>query len=123
MGQDLILVVDDDRDLQDMIEFVLQLGNCRVARAASGRVGLELVSGARPCMVLLDLMLPDMRGEEFYDRLRSLPGDAPPVVLMSAAVDVGKRAERLGLPFLAKPFELDDLMTLVQGRCPSAPPL
>ncbi len=120
MGQDLVLVVDDDRDLQDMLEFVLELGNCRVARAGTGRVGLELLEGARPCMVLLDLMLPDMRGEEFYERLRHLPGSAPPVVVMSAAVDVGARAERLGLPFLAKPFEVEDLMALVQRSCPSA---
>jgi DNA-binding response OmpR family regulator len=123
MGQDLILVVDDDRDLQDMLEFVLQLGNCRVARAGSGRVGLELLSGARPCMVLLDLMLPDMRGEEFYARLCALPGAAPPVVLMSAAVDVGDRAGRLGLPYLAKPFEVEELMSIVQQSCPSATPV
>lgn len=121
-GQDLILVVDDDRDLQEMLDFVLRLGNCRVARATTGRAGLELLDGARPCLVLLDLMLPDMRGEEFYAKLSALAGP-PPVVVMSASVDAEARAGRMGVPHLSKPFDIEALMALVLERCPSARPI
>jgi DNA-binding response OmpR family regulator len=120
MGQDLVLVVDDDLDLQDMLEFVLHMANCRVLRAASGRVALELLRGVRPALVLLDLMLPDMRGEEVFQQIRALPGEPMPVVLMSAAVDVTLRADRLGVPCLAKPFDVECLMELVQRSCTAA---
>ncbi|MCS6912445.1 MAG: response regulator [Myxococcales bacterium] len=118
-SSDLVLVVDDDADLLEMLEVVLRMGNCRVVRASSGRAAMELLRAEQPALVLLDLMLPDMRGEELFEQLRSLQ-QPPPVVVMSAAVDTGDRARRLGVPYLIKPFDVEGLMALVRQVCPSA---
>lgn len=117
----MVIVVDDDPDLQDLVGLILQMDRRAVARAESGSAALEAMRAARqrPCLVLLDLMLPDMRGEDVYQGLRALPPPwtSVPVVIMSATVDGGKRAERLGLPFLPKPFEIDDLLRVVARHC------
>ena len=123
MGNDLVLVVDDDLDLQDMLEFILQQGGCRVLRACSGKAALELLREVRPSLILLDLMLPDLRGEEILQEMRALLGPSPPVVVVSASVDVAQRALNLGVASLSKPFGVEDLMELVQRHCPSAIPL
>lgn len=121
----LVLVVDDAPDLQDTVAMVLALCGCRPLRAMTGGAAIDCLRRAagpgaeRPCLVLLDLMLPDLRGEEVYDGLRAVgAGPAPlPVVLMSASLEGPARARRMGLPFLAKPFEIEDLMAVVQRHC------
>ncbi len=123
MGKELVLVVDDDLDLQDMLEFILQQADCRVMRASTGKAAIEILRSVHPSLILLDLMLPDLRGEEILLEMRALLGPAAPVVVMSASVDVAQRALHLGVASLSKPFCVEELMTLVLRHCPSANPL
>ena len=85
------------------------------ATAANGAEGLQQVGRQRPDLILLDLMMPVMDGQEM---LRRLKDDASlrtiPVVVMSAGRVT--KAELQGSPFLPKPFELDDLLDTVTAQ-------
>lgn len=118
-----VLVVDDDAELQDLVAMVLEMTRSPGLRAETGEAGLQAAraaaaGGRPPCLVLLDLMLPDMRGEEVAAGLRDL-GAA--LVVMSAAADAEPRAAEMGLPFLPKPFEIEALMAVIQEYCQPAP--
>ncbi|MDQ3037469.1 MAG: response regulator [Myxococcota bacterium] len=110
-----ILVVDDDDDVIDIARRVLEHGGWLFAGASDPRVGLELAVTHDPCLVLFDLMMPHMDGEEFLfalrDRLRGR--EMPRVALISAAYSRAEVARRLDVDAsLAKPFEVDDLRDL-----------
>ena len=74
-----------------------------------------------PDLVLLDLMMPVMDGWEFA---RSLgPGARPPIIVLSADRNVSAKAKEIGaLGWLAKPFELTDLLAVVRRAVPSSTP-
>ena len=110
-----ILVVDDERPLRNLLALVFADSGHRVMLAANGRQALELMRQERPNLVLADVMMPELNGVELCRRIRAVPALAGvPVILMSAA---GARADTddLAAAFLTKPFDLDEVETLV-GR-------
>jgi CheY-like chemotaxis protein len=106
-----ILVVDDDADLRETLELLLSDSGYGVTAVASGQAALDqLKAGARPNLILLDLMMPEMNGWQFLERARadSMLGSIP-VVIMTA-----RRADDL-LPapskhVLHKPFDSAKLL-------------
>jgi CheY-like chemotaxis protein len=111
-----ILVIDDDREAQEMLRIALAADGFTVATAANGRDGIDyLRSHAETCAILLDLMLPGMDGPGFravQRRDRSLSWI--PVIVMSAALDGDRRARDLAPEaFLRKPIDLDQLREAV----------
>jgi CheY-like chemotaxis protein len=105
-----ILIVDDDREVQELLRLALTADGYQVAVASTGRDALDyLRSHAETCAILLDLMLPGMDGTEFLaaqQRDRSLAWI--PVVVMSAAVDAEARVRALApRRVLRKPLDLD----------------
>jgi DNA-binding response OmpR family regulator len=114
-----VLVVDDDPELQDLVAMVLEMTQSPGLRAETGLAGLRearaaAAQGRPPCLILLDLMLPDMRGEDVAAGLRDL---GAVMVVMSAAADGEPRAAEMGLQFLPKPFEIEDLMAVIREHC------
>jgi CheY-like chemotaxis protein len=110
-----ILVVDDDPLIRTLVCRILTRGGYQVGEAADGREALKQVAIARPDLVLADLMMPVMNGDELVARLMSGSGSIP-CILMSAfhtppAVD--------GVPFLAKPFAVTSLLDLVAEMLPT----
>ncbi len=108
-----VLVVDDEPAIGDLLEEVLDSVGYRVVRAANGRSALAVARREHPVLVLTDRMMPEVDGVEFVRRLRSSPITRHiPVVLMSST---RPDRETMGdIPFLAKPFELDDLIRTVE---------
>jgi CheY-like chemotaxis protein len=107
-----ILVVDDDRDVQELLRIALGGDGYGVASAGTGRDAIDyLRSHADVCAIVLDLLLPEMDGVEFREvqrRDRSLAWI--PVIVMSAAVDADRRARELGVfQAVRKPLDLDEL--------------
>ena len=108
-----ILVVDDDDAIRDMVAMVLEDEGYEVATAPNGALALGLIARDAPSLVLLDLNMPVMSGWELQARLRT---EAPsiPVVFMTAGQEASKEARRhAAAGFLAKPFDLDDLLKVV----------
>jgi len=116
-----VLVVDDDPDILDALSEILEAEGYDVQRARNGREALQRLEQGLPDLVLLDLMMPVMDGWEFA---RSLdPGARPPIIVLSADRNVSAKAKEIGaLGWLAKPFELSDLLAAVRNVVPVETP-
>jgi two-component system, chemotaxis family, chemotaxis protein CheY len=115
------MVVDDDADIRETIGMLLERHGFPVATASDGADALaQLRAGERPGLILLDLMMPRMNGEEFRrSQLSDNELAAIPVVVLSGA---GRTQELLGridsgVEVLPKPIELTVLMATVRRFC------
>jgi two-component system chemotaxis response regulator CheY len=111
-----ILVIDDDKDIRDMLDMVLAAEGYEVATASDGVAGLDrLRVGARPSLILLDMMMPRLDGEGFFRAMRSNPSTADiPVVILTGHPSARKKAVELGVAgCLVKPVELLDLLSAI----------
>jgi CheY-like chemotaxis protein len=119
-----LLIIEDDQDIRESLVEFLEDHGYRVDAARHGREALDHLGRAqeRPCLIVLDLMMPVMDGQQFRaEQLRDPELSQIPVLLISAYGDVEERASDLGrLPFLRKPFDLDQLLEQVQARCQTA---
>ena len=117
MTERSILVVEDDRDLADMMSWVLTAAGFKVTTALNGAAGLEALSRAPHCVVILDLMMPDVDGVEFRRRQQIHPiGREAPVLVVSADVQrsTTDRVRAAGASgFVAKPVSADNLLASV----------
>jgi len=110
-----LLIVDDEVAILEALTDILSVEGYEVATAANGAEGLKRAGEERPDLILLDLMMPVMDGQEMLRRLKeSQDLRTIPVVVMSAG-RVSK-SELQGSRFLAKPFELDDLLDTVSAE-------
>jgi CheY-like chemotaxis protein len=121
-----ILVVEDDDAIRGLVSDVLRDDGYQVIEASNGVEGLEQVSRRTPDLIVLDLMMPVMDGWTFVEECRRQPGcESVPIVVTSASHDLNRTAERLrsfGVrTCLAKPFDLEGLLALVERYAPSAP--
>jgi len=121
-----ILVVEDDPDLLAIVEMILADAGYRVRTARDGRAALERVAEEMPALVLLDMRMPGMNGWEFAREFRARHGRAAPIVVVTAAENARARAEEIGADgWLAKPFELDEVLHAAErhaGRPPAGAP-
>jgi DNA-binding response OmpR family regulator len=115
MSERAVLVVEDDRDLADMMAWVLSAAGFDVTTAADGAAGLAALERQPHCVVILDLMMPDVDGLEFRTRQRQHPvGRQAPVLVVSGRPDAAALARGMDVAgFLAKPFTPEDLVAAV----------
>lgn len=89
----------------------------RVRTAPDGRAALAAVAAEMPGVILLDMRMPVMNGWEFAREFRSRYGRACPIVVVTAAENARLRAEEIGAEdWLAKPFDLDDVLYTVERQ-------
>lgn len=111
----VVLVVDDDPEIRDLVRWLLEDEGWTVETAADGRAALDQATRARPALIVLDMGLPIMNGEEVARRLHDVYADPPPIVVVSADGHAGERAARIGAAsFLHKPFNVDELARIVR---------
>ncbi|MFR2836329.1 MAG: response regulator transcription factor [[Clostridium] nexile] len=106
-----ILIVDDDVSIGDMLEEILTKEGYGVSRAYSGTEALLLLSLSRPDLVLLDLMLPGLNGEEVLSKISGIP-----VIVLSAKVDVDNKVDVLlngAADYMTKPFDIKELLARI----------
>ncbi len=106
-----ILIVDDDAQIGNMLEEILNREGYAVLRAYSGTEAVLLLERRRPDLVLLDLMLPGLSGEEVLPRL----GDIP-VIVCSAKADVQDKVNLLlggAADYVTKPFDTKELLARI----------
>lgn len=117
-----ILIVDDDVYIGDMLEEILTKEGYRAARAYSGTEALMYLSTARPDLILLDLMLPGLSGEELLPLIKGIP-----VIVVSAKAETSDKVELLlggACDYITKPFDTAELLariTVQLRRAASAP--
>lgn len=124
MGSRFILVIDDDLAILDMIAELLSYEGYQVVTHTEGSSALAWAKTNPPSLILLDLMMPEMSGWQVVAALRATPQTrAVPVVLLSARRDLPNTAKDLDVPdFLEKPFEINDLLRVVQQYVPNDTP-
>ena len=106
-----ILVIDDDVPIGDMLDELLTREGHRVSRAYSGTEALLALTAFRPDLVLLDLMLPGLSGEEVLPRMQGVP-----VIVMSAKVDTESKVSLLlggAADYVTKPFDTRELLARI----------
>jgi CheY-like chemotaxis protein len=112
-----ILLVDDDPEILEMTEALFKLEGYAVVTAPNGLVALAKIDGGlRPCVVLLDLMMPQMNGYQFMEELRAraLVERVPVLVFTAASV----RTPPIGaLMVLEKPLDVEGLVKTVASVC------
>ena len=114
----VVVVVEDDEDTRELLKTVLQRRGYRVATAADGLDGLDLLRTTDGvCFVLLDLFMPRMDG---FGMLRAMVNDPQlkklPVCLSTSAPD----AAPLGVDCLPKPIDLPRLFAMIDLHCPTS---
>ena len=120
-----VLIVEDDPDTREMLTTLLTTEGFHAVAAEDGLEALHLLRTVRhrapevPCLVLLDLKMPRLGGNEFR---RAQLGDpivaTVPVAVMSGAVDAEQRAATLGaVATLTKPIDFDQLLDVVRRYC------
>jgi CheY-like chemotaxis protein len=109
-----ILIVDDDPAIRATISEVLGDEGYTVTTATNGAEGLDAVAGTLPALVLLDRRMPVLDGWGFARTLKER-GVSLPIVVMTAAQDARRWSQEIGAAsVLAKPFELDELLQVVE---------
>ena len=116
MSRPSVLVVEDHADLRDMLTVLLEGEGFTVQTATNGAEALDRLASARPAVILLDLMMPVMSGDEFRERQLADPRYSDvPVICMTAAHDGRDRADRLhAQAFFQKPLDFDRLLDAVR---------
>ena len=106
-----ILIIDDDVYIGDMLEEILTKEGYAVARAYSGTEALLCISGEKPDLVLLDLMLPGLRGEEVLPQIKGIP-----VIVVSARTGTEEKVDLLmggAADYITKPFDTKELLARI----------
>jgi CheY-like chemotaxis protein len=96
----IVAIVEDDPPIAQMYRIKLELAGYSVEIAADGESGLAMVKKDKPDLILLDIMMPHMNGDEVLKKLRSDPelSDIPVVILTNIAnEELQKKIERLGV--------------------------
>ena len=116
MGTATVLVVDDERKIRDLVRLYLEHEGYSVLLAESGRSALETAERARPDLLVLDLMLPDLPGEEVARSLRS-HSDVPIIMLTARAGEEDRiNGFRAGDDdYVTKPFSPRELVVRVEA--------
>lgn len=103
-----ILIIDDDIHINEMLEEVLIQEGYQVSHAYSGTEALLFLANEKPDLILLDLMLPGLTGEEVLPQIEKIP-----VIVMSAKVEVKDKVALLlngAEDYITKPFEIEELL-------------
>src|SRR5207247_5377100 len=111
-----ILIVEDDADIRELMKIFLEADGYRVNLAADGLDAFEqLNAGPRPALIILDLMMPRMDGEQFLEQLRGGCYANIPVIIMSGHNAAELKTEELRAAYcLMKPVEVDQLLKTVR---------
>ncbi len=105
------MIVDDDSHISEMLCETLSMEGYEVTAAYSGTEAKLLLDKEQPDLILLDLMLPGMSGEELITRISGIP-----VIVLSAKADI---ADKVGLlrsgavDYMTKPFDLQELLARI----------
>lgn len=110
--RDEILVIDDDSEASEILAELLSRKGYTVARAENGRQALDYLTHAKPGLIILDLMMPEMSGWEFRERQQNDPRlrSIPVVVVTASGLVENVEADAV----LSKPLDFGCLMRVVE---------
>lgn len=118
-----ILIIEDDRDLCDIVKSLLELKGYQAFKAHTAEDGIRLITGKKPDLVIMDVMLPGMTGPEAVKELHTHgEGRSIPIIFLTGLVKEGDsylinrglKVDGAHYKTLAKPFDNDELLQSIQ---------
>jgi two-component system response regulator CpxR len=109
-----VLVVDDEEGVREALREVVEMAGCSAMLAANGAEALELLATCRPCLIILDLLMPVMTGTELLEAMGRLPDLATIAVVISTSAP-GRAPP--GLPVLPKPVDIAAVWDCMRRSC------
>ena len=112
-----VLVVDDEPNIRELVQVALKFHGCSVTTAGNGREALRQAEAARPDLIVLDVMLPDLDGFEVCRRLRAA-GNEVPVIFLTARDTSSDTVTGLAIggdDYVTKPFSVEALVARVRA--------
>ena len=106
-----ILIIDDDIHIGNVLEEMLSKEGYQIFRAYSGTEALFVLSKSKPDLVLLDLMLPGLNGEDVLPQIKGIP-----IIVVSAKVDIDNKVDVLlggAVDYVTKPFNMKELLARI----------
>ena len=107
-----ILIIDDDPHINSIVSKVLKDEGYTVSQAFSGTEALMVLKNEKPDLILLDLMLPGLSGEELLPQIKNVP-----VIVVSAKADVTNKVDLLlggAADYVTKPFDMNELLARIK---------
>ena len=112
-----VLIVDDDRDVGELLRsIIVDQTNYRVVWIAESDLALEAASYLKPSLILLDYVMPTLNGLKLFDYLQDFEHirNVPVVLISGQSVLPLEQMQERGIHFLKKPFDMEDLLNLLQ---------
>lgn len=113
-----ILVVEDDRMIRELVKVYLEKAGYEVVEAADGEVAKEVFLNSHPCLIVLDLMLPKLSGEEFCKWVRDQERNEVSIIMLSAKSRTEDKINGLRIgadDYIVKPFEPEELLAHIEA--------
>ncbi|RKD25000.1 DNA-binding response regulator [Ammoniphilus oxalaticus] len=113
-----ILVVEDDHKIRELVRIYLEKEGYEVYEASDGEEAIDLFKSVDPCFVILDLMLPNMSGEEVCQKIRGEFKAQAPIIMLTAKVAEVDRIKGLKMgadDYVTKPFSPAELIARVES--------
>lgn len=113
-----ILVVEDDRLIRELVKVYLEKENYEVVEAADGEEAKRLFLTHHPCLIILDLMLPKVTGEEFCKWVHDQQHHEVSIIMLSAKAQIDDKIAGLKMgadSYITKPFDPDELVAQVEA--------
>ncbi|MGA7120197.1 MAG: response regulator [Polyangiaceae bacterium] len=114
VGNRLVLIVDDEEGAREALREVVEMVGCSAIVATNGAEALELVAEHRPCLMILDLVMPVMTGVQVIEALRKDPALGGLSIVVSTSAP-GRAPP--GVPVLAKPIDIAALWACLRRSC------
>ena len=115
--------MDDDNDILEVLQFILEDSGYEVETLSDGNFLFDKIDQNTPDLILLDIMLGNLDGRELCRNVKANSNTSNiPVILVSASHNVASSMGQKGAPnaFLAKPFDINDLLTTIKSQLSSA---
>lgn len=113
-----VLIVEDDQMIRNLIKTYLQNEGYEVVEATDGQMAKDVFLKEHPCLIILDLMLPKMSGEEFCQWIKEQERNEVSIIMVSAKVQTADKIHGLRLgadDYLTKPFDPEELLAHVEA--------
>jgi two-component system nitrogen regulation response regulator NtrX len=117
MAKPKVLVIDDERDIQETLKMILEYEGYRYLEALTGQHGIQVIDEEHPDVIFLDIKMPGMDGNEVFDTLKK-KGMLTPVIMISGHASVATAVDfikRGAFDFLEKPLERDKLLIVLRN--------
>ncbi len=113
-----VLVVEDDHMIRNLVKIYLEKDGYEVVEAADGQEAKEIFLMHHPCLIILDLMLPKVTGEEFCKWVKERTANDVSIIMLSAKTKIEEKINGLKIgadSYLTKPFDPDELLAQVEA--------